>query len=88
MEKILQADKFVSNSQPQIGDSKIYTGDPVSPLDAGRQFTRQPPADRTLKIYGGKQPATIRVKIKGAGDETLTINASDFDDDLHVLVEV
>ena len=38
MEKILQADKFVSSSQPQIGDSKIYSGDPVPALDAGQQF--------------------------------------------------
>ena len=81
--KTLQVDKPVTSSQPQIGDSKIYSGDPVLSLDAGRQFTRQPPADRTLKIYGGKQPATIRVKIKGAGDETLTINESDFDSEIH-----
>ena len=87
--KLLQIFKPVSSSQPQIGDSKIYSGDPVLSLDAGRQFTRQPPADRTLKIYGGKQPATIRVKIKGAaGDETFVINESDFDSAIYEKVEV
>ena len=82
-----QADKFVSSSQPQIGDSKIYSGDPVLSLDAGRQFTRQPP-NTGYKIYSSKPVPTIAVRFKdSASGDQVVINKEDFDDALHELAE-
>ena len=59
-----QVDKKVTSSQPQVNDSKKYSGGPVSPSVEGSQKTRQPPVDRTLKIYSSKKIPTIRVRCK------------------------
>ena len=84
----LQVDKPVSSSQPQVGDSKIYTGGPVAPYEGGARHTRQPPITG-YKIYSSKLLPTVSVRFKdsASGEETFTINASDFDEDLHVLVD-
>ena len=73
--KNLQINRRVTAAQPQVGPIKVYSG-PQTPYESGRY---QPPVDPTLKIYGGKQPATIRVKLKGAGGDGFTINKDDFD---------
>ena len=48
--KTLQVDKPVTSSQPQISDSKIYSGSPIKPYEGGAQHTRQPP-ETHYKIY-------------------------------------
>ena len=81
-----QVDKKVTSSQPQVNDSKKYSGGPVSPSVEGSQKTRQPPVDRTLKIYSSKKIPTIRVRCK-EGNIAFVINKNDFDPAIHVLVE-
>ena len=83
-----QADKFVSSSQPQITNSKIYSGNPIAPYEGGARHTRQPP-NTFYKIYGAKNVPTVSVRFVNAedGDEPFTINASDFDDAVHELVD-
>lgn len=80
--KTLQVDKPVTSSQPQIGDSKIYSGDPVLSLDAGSQKSRQPP-ETHYKIYSSKEIPTIRVRLRGSEDGDFVINAADFDSEIH-----
>ena len=84
----LQVDKFTSGNQPQITDSKIYTGAPIAPYAGGARHTRQPPITG-YKIYSSKPLPTVSVRFKdsASGEETFTINESDFDDDIHVLVD-
>ena len=78
--KTLQINRRVTAAQPQVGPIKVYSG-PQTPYESGRY---QPPVDPTLKIYGGKQPASIRVKLKGAGGaENFTINEFEFDSEIH-----
>ena len=79
-----QARRHVTSTQPEVGPIKIYSG-PVIPFDSARR-SNQPPVDPTLKIYGGKQPETIRVKLKG-GNKEFVINKSEFNSDVHKLVE-
>ena len=78
-----QSKRHATSTQPEVGPIKVYSG-PQTPYDSGRY---QPPVDRTLKIYGGKQPATIRVKLKG-GIKEFVINESDFDAAIYEKVEV
>ena len=86
--KILQVDRPVTSSQPQVGDSKIYTGGPIAPYEGGAQYTRQPP-DTKYKIYGAKPLPTVAVRFKDSAPdaETFTINESDFDPEIHELAE-
>ena len=83
-----QAEKQVTSSQPQITGSKIYTGGPIKPYEGGQRHTRQPP-DTKYKIYSSKPLPTVSVRFVNAedGDEPFTINASDFDDAVHELVD-
>ena len=82
-----QADKFVSSSQPQITDSKIYSGGPIAPYEGGARHTRQPP-DTKYKIYSSKKVPTVNVRfVDGDADaDPFTINESDFDEAIHELV--
>ena len=84
--KILQVDQPATSNQPQVGDSRIYTGGPVSPSTDGAAKTRQPP-HTFYKIYSKPVPVVL-VRLIAAGDETFTINESDFDAAIHELVEV
>ena len=86
--KQLQVDQPTTSSQPQVGDAKIYTGAPIAPYDGGAWHTRQPPITG-YKIYSSKPLPVVLVRLKNAasGAETFTINESDFDADLHVLIE-
>ena len=83
-----QVDKFVTSTQPQITNSKIYTGNPIKPHDGGAWITRQPPITG-YKIYSSKPLPTVLVQLidADADSEPFTINESDFDEDLHVLAE-
>ena len=82
-----QVDKFVTGNQPQITDSKIYSGGPIAPYAGGARHTRQPP-DTKYKIYSSKPLPVVQVRfVGGDAGETFVINASDFDADLHVRVE-
>ena len=85
--KTLQVDKPATSSQPQISDSKIYSGAPIAPYEGGARHTRQPP-DTKYKIYSSKSVPTILVqRIGAAGDETFTINESDFDSEIHAKIK-
>ena len=87
--KISQVDKPVTSSQPQISDSKIYSGEPIKPYAGGQRHTRQPP-DTKYKIYSSKPLPVVLVRLKDAAPDadSFTINESDFVDAVHVLVEV
>lgn len=82
--KTSQVDKPVTSTQPQIGNSRIYSGDPVKPYEGGAQHTSQPP-NTFYKIYSSKQLPTVAVRLKdaGFGAETFTINERDFDSEIH-----
>ena len=80
--KILQVNQPVTSSQPQVGNVKIYSGAPIPPYEGGARHTRQPP-DTKYKIYSSKPLPVVLVRLIGAGDETLTINESDFDSEIH-----
>ena len=84
----LQVNKPATSSQPQITNSKIYTGGPIKPYEGGQRFTRQPP-ETNYKIYSSKPLPVVQVRFVGgdADSEPFTINESDFDDAVHVLVE-
>ena len=83
-----QVDKFVTGNQPQITDSKIYSGGPIAPYEGGQRHTRQPP-DTKYKIYGKKPVPVVLVRLidADADSEPFTINESDFDDAVHELAE-
>ena len=83
-----QVDKFVTGNQPQITDSKIYSGGPIKPYEGGQRHTRQPP-NTFYKIYSSKTLPVAQVRFVGADAdaEPFVINASDFDDALHEGVE-
>ena len=82
-----QVEKFVTSTQPQITDSKIYTGGAIKPYEGGARHTRQPP-NTGYKIYSSKPVPTIAVRFKdsASGDQAV-INKEDFDDALHELVD-
>ena len=85
--KTLQVDKFTSGNQPQITDSKIYGSAPVMPYEGGAWHTRQPQITG-YKIYSSKKLPVVLVRLMGVeGDETFTINESDFDPEIHELAE-
>ena len=83
-----QVDKFVTGNQPQITDSKIYSGGPIAPYAGGARHTRQPP-DTKYKIYGAKSVPVVNVRfVDGDADaDPFTINESDFDEAIHELAE-
>lgn len=85
--KTLQVNKPVTSSQPQITDSKIYTGGPIKPYEGGQRHTRQPP-ETHYKIYSSKPLPTVQVRFVNADadSEPFVINEADFDDAVHVLV--
>ena len=64
--KTLQVDKFTSGNQPQVTDSKIYSGNPIAPCEGGARHTRQPP-NTGYKIYGAKKVPTVSVRFCGWG---------------------
>ena len=80
-----QVDKFVTGNQPQITDSKIYSGGPIAPHAGGARHTRQPPITGH-KIYSSQPVPTIAVRLKASGDQVL-INKEDFDAAVHEGVE-
>ena len=82
-----QVEKFTSGNQPQITNSKIYSGGPVAPYEGGARHTRQPP-DTKYKIYGKKPVPVVLVRLIDADSEPFIINEDDFDDAVHVLVAV
>ena len=84
--KISQVNKPVTSSQPQVTDSKIYSGNPIAPHAGGDRRTRQPP-DTKYKIYGKKPVPVVLVRLIDADSEPFTINESDFDDAVHELVD-
>ena len=83
-----QAEKAVTSSQPQITDSKIYTGNPIAPYAGGARHTRQPP-DTKYKIYGAKPVPTVAVRFADSEDgDQVIINEADFDESVHILANV
>ena len=85
---ISQVEKFTSGNQPQITNSKIYSGNPIKPHEGGARHTRQPP-DTKYKIYSSKPLPVVLVRLidADADSEPFTINESDFDDAVHELAE-
>ena len=83
---VSQANKRVTSSQPQVGDSKIYSGNPIAPYEGGARHTRQPPITG-YKIYSSKPLPVVQVRFVGADAEPFVINEADFDDALHELVD-
>ena len=82
-----QVEKFVTSSQPQITDSKIYSGAPIKPYEGGARHTRQPP-NTGYKIYSSKPVPTIAVRFKdSASGDQVVINKEDFDPAIHELVD-
>ena len=81
-----QAEKPVTSSQPQITDSKIYTGGPIKPYPGGARHTRQPP-DTKYKLYSSKPLPTVSVRFVNADADTdpFIVNETDFDPALHEL---
>ena len=86
--KTLQVDKFTSGNQPQVTDSKIYSGNPIAPCEGGARHTRQPP-NTGYKIYGAKKVPVVSVRFVNADADAdpFTINESDFDEAIHELAE-
>ena len=84
---ISQVDKPVTSSQPQISNSKIYSGGPIKPYEGGAWHTRQPQITG-YKIYSSKKLPVVLVRLMGVGgDATFTINESDFNPEIHELAE-
>ena len=83
-----QVEKFTSGNQPQITNSKIYSGNAIKPYAGGARHTRQPP-DTKYKIYGAKPVPTVLVRFVNADADAdpFTINESDFDEAIHELAE-
>ena len=69
----------VTGTQPEPVKQKIYGSGPVKPLDAPSD---QPKVLPHIKVYGGKKPVTVRVRIR-ASDRDAIINEADFDDAVH-----
>lgn len=68
-----------TSTQPQlVKGQRIYGSTPVKPIDSANQ----PEVLSNTKVYGQRQTATIRVKLK-AGGKTVIINAADFDETQH-----
>ena len=85
--KTLQVNKPVTSGQPQVGHVTIYTGNPIKPYEGGAWHTRQPQITG-YKIYSSKKLPVVLVRLMGVeGDETFTINESDFDPEIHELAE-
>ena len=71
----------LTSTQPEPVNQRIYGSTPVEPL-AGA--SNQPEPLSHVKVYGNKNPATVRVRLKDSDENReLIINATDFDPDRH-----